>query len=398
MFTNYFYFNLQEERINMTKGKVLFIATVEEHLISFHLPFMFNLQKRGYEIHIATKLEERKYELEEKRIICHNIDFTRSVEPLAALISLVQLIKLMRKNQFSLVHVHTPMAAFLGRLAAKLTHTRPMLYTAHGFHFYKGAPWYYWAFIYPAEYLAGKWTDGLIVINQEDYINAQKMGFQPKKNLFFTHGVGIDLQQITKLSLIDNTNIREELNINDEDIVISCIAEFTPNKNHIFLLKAWDKITHDKNNVHLLFIGNGKYFKFLKKQVEKKSLPRVYFLGHRTDVSQIIAKSDIITLVSKREGLPRSIMEAMSLRKPVVVSNIRGNRDLVKHGENGFLAELGDVNGLIFSLKKFINDAELRTNMGKVSLERIKEYDIEKILIEMASIYDYYLEKSKNIL
>lgn len=190
----------------MSREKVLLIAMVENHFLSFHIPFMQYLQSKGYEVHVATKLGERRGELEQYGIICHNIDFARSVNILAALISLVQLIKLIGKNQFSLVHVHTPMAAFLGRFEAKLTHTRPVLYTAHGFHFYKGAPWYYWAFIYPAEYIAGKWTDGLIVMNQEDYINAKRMGFQPKKNLFLVHGVGVDFQQVAKFYLIGNTD------------------------------------------------------------------------------------------------------------------------------------------------------------------------------------------------
>ena len=377
----------------MSKDKVLFIATVENHLLSFHMPFMEYFQNKGYEVHVATKFGERRGELEQYGIVCHNVNFSRSVNPLAVLVSLTQLIRLMRKNDFALIHVHTPMAAFLGRLAAKLTHTGPVLYTAHGFHFYKGAPWYYWAFIYPAEYLAGRWTDGLIVMNQEDHINAQKMGFKPNKNLFLVHGVGIDLKQIIKLSLINNNDIREELGISDKDIVISYIAEFTPTKNHIFLLKAWNKITQNLKNVHLLLIGNGSCLESIKQQVKINSLPRVYFLGYRKDVPQIIARSDIITSVSKREGLPRSIMEAMALGKPVVVSNVRGNRDLVKQGENGFLIELGDIDGLVSSLKKLIDDTKLRAEMGKISLERIKEYDIEKVLIEMTSIYNYYLEK-----
>jgi len=372
--------------------KVLFIATVENHLLIFHIPFMKYFQDKGCEVHVATNLGERREELNKQGIICHNIDFARSINPLAALKSLKQLTKLMEENNFSLVHVHTPMASFLGRLAARLTHTRPVLYTAHGFHFYKGAPWYYWVFIYLAEYIAGKWTDGLIVMNQEDYLNAQKMGFQKEKNLFLVHGVGVNLQQISNISSIGN-KIREELGISDKDIVISCIAELIPRKNHIFLLKAWDKTTQNSNNVHLLLVGNGSCLKSIKQQVKLNSLPRVYFLGYRNDVPKIIAKSDIVTLVSKHEGLPRSIMEAMALGKPVVVSNVRGNRDLVKQGGNGFLVELGDVKGLSSSFKKLIDDAELRANMGKVSLERIKEYDIEKVLIEMASIYDYYLKK-----
>jgi len=378
----------------MSREKILFIATVENHLLNFHIPFMKYFQDNGYEVHVATKLGERKGELEQYGMICHDVNFSRSVNPLIALRVLMQLLKLMRENRFSLVHVHTPMASFLGRVAAKLTHTKPVLYTAHGFHFYKGAPWYYWSFIYPAEYLAGKWTDGLIVMNQEDYINAQRMGFKPNKNLFLVHGVGVNLQQISNISSIGN-KIREELGISDKDIVISCIAELISRKNHIFLLKAWDKITQNSNNVHLLLVGNGSCLKYIKQQVKLNLLPRVYFLGYRKDVPQIIAKSDIVTLVSKHEGLPRSIMEAMALGKPVVVSNVRGNRDLVKQGGNGFLVELGDVEGLSSSFKKLIDDAELRANMGKVSLERIKEYDIEKVLIEMASIYDYYLKKNE---
>lgn len=124
----------------MPKEKILFIATVENHLLSFYIPFMKYLLNKGYEVHVAIKLGERKWELKKRRIICHNIDFARSINILAALISLIQLIKLMRKNKFSLIHVHTPMAAFLGRLSAKLTNTGPIMYTAHRFHFYKGAP------------------------------------------------------------------------------------------------------------------------------------------------------------------------------------------------------------------------------------------------------------------
>ena len=141
-------------KVGKISNKILFIASIENHFLAFHIPFMKYLQGKGYEIHVATKLRERRKELEKQGIICHHVSFSRSMNPLIALRSLIQLVKLMREKNFSLVHVHTPMAAFLGRLAAKLTHTKPVLYTAHGFHFYRGAPWYYWAFIYPVEYLA----------------------------------------------------------------------------------------------------------------------------------------------------------------------------------------------------------------------------------------------------
>jgi glycosyltransferase involved in cell wall biosynthesis len=299
----------------------------------------------------------------------------------------------MRENKYFLVHVHTPMASFLGRLAAKLTNTKPVLHTAHGFHFYKGAPWYYWAFIYPAEYLIARWTDGLIVMNQEDYINAQRMGFKPNKNLFLVHGVGVDLKKYKNNIPFPNNGIKDELGLKERDLVISCVAEFIPRKNHIFLLKSWEKITKKFNNIHLLFIGKGKCLNNLKEYVKQNLIPRVYFLGYRNDVPKILLKSDIVVLVSKHEGLPRSIMEGIALGKPVIVSNVRGNRDLVEQGNNGLLVDLGDIDGLISSMKKLITNDKLRDDMGKASLEKIKEYDIEKVLAEMSSIYDYYLEK-----
>ena len=379
------------EKVGKISNKTLFIATVENHLLSFHIPFMKYFQDKGYEVHVATKLGERKGELEQYGIICHDVNFSRSVNLLVALRALMQLTKLMKGNNFSLVHVHTPMASFLGRLTAKLTHTGPVLYTAHGFHFYKGAPWYYWAFIYPAEYLATRWTDGLIVMNKEDYMNAQKMGFVPKKNLFFVHGIGIDLKNIINISF-SNGGIKKELDIKEKDIIISCIAEFTPNKNQIFLLEAWEKLAQEFYNIHLLFIGKGECLNNLKEYVKHNLLPRVYFLGYRNDVPKILSKSDIVALVSKREGLPRSIMEAMALGKPVIVSNVRGNRDLVKREKNGFLVELSDIDGLVSSMKKLIADDKLRAEMGRASLEKIKDYSLEKVLAEMSSIYDYYLK------
>lgn len=379
-------------KVGKISNKILFIATVENHLLSFHVPFMKYFQDKGCEVHVATKLRERKRKLEQYGIVCRDVNFSRSVNPLTALKALMQLVKLMRENKYSLVHVHTPMASFLGRLAAKLTHTKPVLYTAHGFHFYQGAPWYYWAFIYPTEYIAARWTDGLIVINQEDYINAQRMGFKPNKNLFFVHGVGIDLKKIISVSF-SNGRIKKQLDIKEKDIIISCVAEFTSNKNQLFLLEGWKKLVQEFNNIHLLFIGKGKNLNNLKEYVRQNSLPRVYFLGYRNDVPQILLKSDIVVLVSKREGLPRSIMEAMALGKPIIVSNVRGNRDLADQGKNGFLIELGDIDGLVSSMKELITDDKLRAEMGRASLEKIKDYSLEKVLIELSSIYDYYLEK-----
>ena len=152
------------------KGKVLFVGTVYTHLAAFHIPFMRLLQHRGYEVHaVASPAEGRKDEVEAIGVRCWDIPFVRSPVSLKNLTAYRKLKSLLRRERFDLIHVHTPMGAWLGRLAAKRTGQGPVLYTAHGFHFYKGAPWPYWLFYYPAERVAARWTDILIVMNSEDY-------------------------------------------------------------------------------------------------------------------------------------------------------------------------------------------------------------------------------------
>lgn len=223
-------------------GKVLFVATVYIHLAAFHIPFMKLLQDWGYEVHVAASPSEgHKDKVETAGVTCWDIPFARSPVSLKNLVAYYRLKALLSQERFDLIHVHTPIAAWLGRLAAKRTHQGPVLYTAHGFHFYKGAPWPYWLFYYPAERLAARWTDGLIVMNSEDLAQAKQMGFREGKNLFFVHGVGVDLKRFASENA-DIERIWDELGIQPDDIVITYVAEFTPTKNHGWLLRVWNRV------------------------------------------------------------------------------------------------------------------------------------------------------------
>lgn len=374
-------------------GKVLFIATVYTHLAAFHIPFMKMLQEKGYEVHAAaSSVTGRRDDVENAGAICWEIPFKRSPYNPANLKAFLELRSLLKNHYFDLIHVHTPVAAFLGRFLAKSTHQGPVLYTAHGFHFYKEAPRRNWLIYYTAERIASRWTDGLIVMNGEDFENAQKLGFKAGENLFYVHGVGIDLSEYTNPSVCKNY-IRASLGIGQEDVVIACVGELNENKNQDFLLDAWGELTRRHNYIHLLFVGTGEKMSTLQKKVLQEHLQRVYFLGYRRDVPQILRETDIATLVSKREGLPRCIMEAMAAGKPVVASNVRGNRDLVEHGRTGFLVELEDISGLIQAFEKLILDRQLRISMGIAGQKKMCDYSLENILAEMSDIYDLYLSR-----
>jgi glycosyltransferase involved in cell wall biosynthesis len=378
--------------MNCPRGKVLFVATVYTHLVAFHIPFMKLLQDWGYEVHAAASpAEGHKEEVEAIGVRCWDISFVRSPVSLKNLTAYWKLKALLTQEHYDLIHVHTPMAAWLGRLAAKRTNQGPVLYTAHGFHFYKGAPWPYWLFYYPAERLAARWTDGLIVMNPEDYERAQKMGFKPEKNLFFVHGVGVDLERFSPTPEKSSSSLREELGLGDQDVVVTYIGEFTSTKNHAFLLAAWRRVAGEEPRAHLLLIGDGRLRKAMERKVITEGIPHVRFLGFRSDVPQLLQATDIFVLPSRREGLPRSIMEAMAAGKPVVATNVRGSRDLVEHGVTGLLVELGDVDGLAQALLQLIRDPELRRRMGEASRAKIQDYDLSRVLVEMAAIYGRYL-------
>lgn len=375
------------------KGKVLFIATVHSHFAAFHIPFMKILQEKGYEVHAAaSSVTGRRDDVENAGVICWEIPFKRSPYNPTNVKTFFKLRSLLKNHHFDLIHVHTPVAAFLGRLLAKSTHQGPVLYTAHGFHFYKGAPRRNWFIYYTAERIASRWTDGLIVINSEDFDNAQKLGFKAGENLFYVHGVGIDLSEYTDPPVSENS-IRASLGIGQEDVVIACVGELNENKNQDFLLDAWGELTRRHNYIHLLLVGTGEKMATLQKKVMQEHLQRVYFLGYRRDVPQILRETDVATLVSKREGLPKCVMEAMAAGKPVVASNVRGNRDLVEHGRTGLLIDLGDVSGLIQAFEKLILDRQLRISMGIAGQKKIRDYSLENVLAEMSDIYDLYLSR-----
>jgi glycosyltransferase involved in cell wall biosynthesis len=378
----------------MPSGKILFLATVYTHLAAFHIPFMRFFQERGVEVHAAaSSAKGHKEEVDAAGVICWEIPFARSPYSPANLKACRRLEALLRENHFDLIHVHTPVAAFWGRYLAKKTGQGPVLYTAHGFHFYKGAPRKNWLIYYMAERLAARWTDGLIVMNGEDYENARRMGFEPDKNLFYVHGVGVDLSCFGAPS--SENAVRRELGLTATDVVVTCVAEMNPNKNHIFLLDAWKQIAirETSSNYHLLLVGTGELKSHLEKKVKREHIPRVHFLDFRRDVPAILHASDIVTLTSKREGLPRCIMEAMAAGKPVVATNVRGSRDLVDDGRTGFLVEPGDVTGLAAALERLMRDPELRASMGAAGKAKIQDYSLDRVLAEMAAIYNRYLDE-----
>lgn len=373
------------------KKKVLFVATVlRGHILVFHLPYMQWFQQQGYEVHCCACNDTG--EANPTVPFCDryiDLAFERSPLNPGNREAYRQLKNLMDTEDYALVHCHTPVGGMLARLAARKARkngTRVM-YTAHGFHFYNGAPLPNWLLFYPAERFLARYTDLLITINGEDYARAKHF---PAKRTVLVEGVGIDLLRFS--APVDRSAVRDALELDDDDSVVITVGEHIPRKNHETCLRAVAQLP----GVTLLFCGVGELSNSLLALAKELGIAeRVRFLGFRRDVPALLAACDVFLFPSFQEGLPVSLMEAMAASLPCVVSRVRGNADLIGIGEGGFLRAPNDVNGFADDIRTLLTDPALREAMGERNRSEIQRYSLPTVRERMAALYQAELAKGE---
>lgn len=366
--------------------KVLILTSVASMVDQFLMQDLILLKKLNYKVDIAcnfkdgstfteSKLSDLKIKLFNMNIKSYHIDFSRSIFKITKLFKAIkQVSKILSNNEYEFIHCHSPIGGFVSRLAANKYRVK-VIYTAHGFHFYKGAPMINWILYYSIEKFLSKKTDILITINKEDYQIANKK-FKSQK-IEFIPGVGIDVNKINNLKII-KTEIRDSLEIDHEDFLIISVGELNRNKNHQKMIRVISKIKESR--IKYIICGKGKEFSRLVKLSQKLKIEnQIKFMGFRDDVPKLLKASDIFALPSKREGLSVALMEAMASGLPVVCSNIRGNRDLVINEKNGYLFNFNQNKDLINYIIKLFNDRNLCITMGNNSRFLIKQFDIKKV-------------------
>ena len=331
--------------------KALLVTHVSGFVPQFEMNNVRILQEMGYEVHYATNLNNVSYgkdnsRLEGTGIICHQVDFARSPFDLKNhKIAMEQLKKLFQEHEFSLMHCHTPVGAALSRLVAAPYRKRGLkvIYTAHGFHFYKGAPWKYWVMFYPIErFLAGK-TDVLITINKEDYERAVRFCKHKKTKVEWLPGVGVDLAFWGGSDLTSGEkeeirrNIRKELEIKEDEKLLLSVGELIPRKNHEEVIRA---LANPAKTAGVKFryciCGHGDLEEHLKVLISELGLSeRVTLLGYRNDIRSLLYGADLFVFPSKQEGMPMALLEAAASGISVVASDIRGNREILEDVAGG---------------------------------------------------------------
>lgn len=366
--------------------KVLFSATVDSHILAFHLPFLKWFKEHGYEVHVATN-GDAEIPYCDKKI---KISFERSPFKLNNIKAIFQLKKVISKEKYDIIHTHTPMGSVVTRLVAKgaRKHGTRVIYTAHGFHFFKGAPLLNWVLFYPVEKYLSKYTDTLILINKEDY-NLAKRKFKKCRDIEYVPGVGIDEEKFSeKMTKKDKTEFRKILGLKDTDFVMIYPAELSNRKRQIWLINTVSSLLKENKDIHLLLPGkdslNGKCQE-LTKELGLES--QIHFLGFRNDIPKLLQISDLSVSSSRQEGLPVNIMEAMYVGLPIVASDCRGNRDLIKDGENGYIIPLDDLEMFVDRVEIIYGNKNLRSKLKKTNKNEIKHYMLKNILSKMKRIY-----------
>jgi glycosyltransferase involved in cell wall biosynthesis len=377
----------------MSDKRLLFITTVPQTIKAFLLPFATYFRNNGWQVDAMASNIGDFPEVTACFDKTWDVKFSRNPLNPSNLFSALQTVRnVISQEKYDVVHVHTPVAAFVVRFALRnIKSNRPkVIYTAHGFHFFAGNNLIKNAIFLLLEKLAGRWTDCLIVINQEDKLAAEKFNLVPIHRVCYMPGIGIDLDKYSSGTIAENDilSLRRELRLAAEDKFFLMIAEFTPQKNHRFLLEAFHQLNH--KGMHLVFAGCGSTLKEMQDLTGKLGLSdRVHFLGFRSDIATLISASVAVLLVSHREGLPRSIMEAMSLGRLVIGTDIRGVRDLLQGGA-GMLIPSNDVKALAEAMKDSL-DSNNKAHIDKMIHEarmRVAKYDLKKIIELHSYLYE----------
>ena len=364
--------------------------TVEKLLMN-----LIEESSKEYDVHVACIKGEYAERL--KNLNMQYIEGDRKISPISNMKTIYQLYKLMKKESYDIVHVHTPVMSVLARVAAKLAGAKNIIYTAHGFYFHDDMKSSTYNIFVGIEKFIGKYfTDYIFTQSYEDYEFAVKKKFNKKENLLCISN-GINLEKFNHKNISKTkSEIRKELGILNDEIVITFIGRLVREKGILDLLEGFKLLAKEHNNIRLIVVGDNvkgdRDTEFLKqsKDILNDEIikGKVNMLGLRNDIQEILKASDIFSLPSYREGMPRSIIEAMAMGNPVIATNIRGCREEVVDSKTGFLVDTSSPIRIKEKLEILINDSELRKNMGLEARKRAEElYDEKKVVEKQLNIF-----------
>lgn len=364
-------------------NKLLIITTIPATL-GFFLPLTKHLRAQGWQVDAMAKELSTDKEYHDLFDRVWDVEWSRNpLDPKNLLAAPQQIRQVFAQQQYNLVNVSTPVAAFVARYALNNWRKQgklKLIYTAQGFHFYQGGPHHKNAIFLGLEKIAGPWTDYLVVVNREDESAAKHYRLIAADRIRYIPGTGLNLDRFNPnaISEAEIMRVRQELGLAPENSLFLSVAEFIPRKRPGDILKAFAQL--DRPHVHLAFAGNGRIFEETQQLAAKLGVQnQVHFLGERKDIPVLMRASVATLIASAHEGLPNCVMESLCMEIPVIGTEIRGTRDLLVGG-NGLLIKLGDINGMAEAMAWILDHPDEAQKMGKRGREDMINYDVPHIL------------------
>ena len=368
--------------------KILYVTTIGKTMRFFE-SFIRVLLDEGHQVELAAnEINSPVPECyQEWKCNFHHIDFSRSPLSPDNVKAYGQLKKVIENGDYDIVHCHTPNASVVTRLVCRKLRRKnglKVFYTAHGFHFYKGAPKLNWLVFYPIEKFCSRFTDKLITINKEDYELA-KSKFHTGE-VHYVPGVGIDLSRFENIQ-VDRAANRRGIGVPEEAVLLFSVGELHDRKNHEIIIKAMARI--NQPNVHYAIAGTGEKKDYLLNLADELGVSeQVHLLGYRKDISELNCAADVCCFPSIKEGLGLGAIEAMACGLPLISSSVQGINDYSVDGVTGYKCASSDVDGFANAIKKLAGDCDLRTKMGRGNVQRVRKYDVRQINHLLQGIYE----------
>lgn len=370
--------------------KILFISNIAKGVGTFSIASIQAAHELDLDFYMFAKwnVTDAQIEADEQthNVRIYNAGLDRSPYSLRNVRAFKQLVDIIRDENIDYIHCNTPVGGLLGRLAGKKCKVKKVIYQAHGFHFYKGAPRKNWLLYYPVEKWLAHYTDALITINQEDYALAKtKLKLRIGGKVYYVPGVGIDTAQYN-LPAETRSGKRIELGLTENDIALISMGDLIARKNYDVSIRAVAMANNP--NLHFFICGKGPDENNLRALAENLGVAKqIHFLGFRSDIKELLAAADIFLFTTKQEGLPRSMMEAMASGLPCVASRIRGNTDLLIENKGGLLCKVTDCYAFARAISVLASDTQLCRAMGVFNKNKIKEFEVSAVKEALEKIY-----------
>ena len=370
--------------------KVLYVATVLSHVCQFHLPYLKMFQERGYEVHVAARdnLAEKNGLQLKYADKSFEVPFQRSPFSIRNIKAYKQLKQLINENKYDLIVCNTPVGGILTRMAAKKTRKQgtKVIYMAHGFHFYKGAPKKNWMIYYPIEKHFAKRCDMVVTINEEDYLFAREHFLGRVERI---HGVGVDSCRYMSIDAKCRLARKTNFGYSQSEFIVLVVCELLPNKNQMQVIKAIEQVKTTHSNIKLLVAGNGNERNNLENYVKEHQLEEnIEFLGYCTNLEDYQCFVDVGVSCSIREGLGLNVIESMMSGNTFIATKNRGHNELIKDGYNGFLVDIHDSKTLAERLIFLMENQDIKRQMENNAIEFVKRYSLDETRKEMTSIIE----------